>query len=347
MTNFKHLTDARPARIALVGAGRIAQSHLEAIAVASGLTLAAVVEPRAAAGQAVAEQKRVPWFERYDDPRLLELVDAVLVCAPPNVHHAIAKWFLEHDKHVLCEKPLTITSVEADQLVGLAKSRGLELMMASKFRYVDDLMKAKALIEAGILGKIVLFENTFCGKVVMKDRWNAQRESSGGGVLIDNGTHSIDIARYLLGPIESVQAQAGVSAQGLEVEDTVRMQFRTRAGVIGSVDLSWSIAKDTDAYVSVYGSDGTIVIGWQGSRYRQDGNPKWVAFGTGYEKTTALRRQLENFVGVMRGTELPLITPDDAVASVRAIETAYASMRHDHWVPVAASIAPPAGKAGA
>lgn len=324
-------TNARPIRFGLVGVGRIGMSHLESLALVGDATLTAVVEPRTAVGEAVAEQRKVRWFSDYTNPELLESVDAVIICTPPNLHYPVAKHFLEHGIHVLCEKPLTIRSADAQDLVRIASAGGLLLMMASKFRYVDDVIKAKAIIESGILGKIVLFENGFCGKVMMKDRWNASREIGGGGVLIDNGTHSVDIARYLLGPIAEVQAQNGISAQGLEVEDTARLQFRTKGGVIGMADLSWSINKDTDTYISVFGSEGSLVVGFKGSRYRQDGGTQWVPFGSGYDKTVALRRQIENFVATIRGTELPRITAEDALASVQVIEAAYVSMSHDKW----------------
>jgi predicted dehydrogenase len=328
---------AIPARIALIGAGRIGTSHLEALGLVEEATLTAVVDPRRGAAEAVAEQKRVRWFEDYKNPELLELVDAVIICTPPNLHFDIAKHFLANDKHVLCEKPLTISSAHAEELVRVANERELVLMMASKFRYVDDIIKAKAILEAGILGKVILYENTFCGKAMMKDRWNASREIGGGGVLIDNGTHSVDVARYLFGPIQELQAQAGIHAQSLEVEDTARIQFRTRAGVIGMIDLSWSINKEGDHYISVFGSEGTLLIGYKGASYKQDGNSRWVHFGAGYDKIGALKKQLENFVGTLSGTERPLITPEDALASVRAIETAYISTRQNNWVTVGAS----------
>lgn len=331
---MKHIVEPRPIRFALVGAGRIGSSHLDALAGVADAQLTAIVETRKTAGEAFAEQRKARWFADYKDPALREMIDAVIVCTPPNTHHDIVKHFLTHGVHVLCEKPLTLKSNEASELAELAKKQGLLLMMASKFRYVDDLIKAKSIIEAGLLGRVVLFENTFCGKVMMKDRWNAQKEVAGGGVLIDNGTHSVDIARYLLGPIQEVQAQHGIPAQGLEVEDTVRVQFRTRSGVIGSIDLSWSINKDQETYVSVFGSEGTLYVGWKGSRYRQDGNQSWVPFGSGYDKTGSLRKQIENFVATLRDTEVARITPEDALASVQVIETAYASARRDNWVAV-------------
>ncbi len=321
-------------RFGLIGCGRIAQSHLEAVAASDAARLTAIVEPRAEAGSAAAEEYRCRLFEDSRDPEITDLVDAVIICTPPNLHHEIARHFLEDGVHVFCEKPLTLRSEEAEELVALAQERRLKLMMASKFRYVDDVIKAKAIVESGILGDIILYENTFCSKVLMHERWNSRKEIAGGGVLIDNGSHSVDIARYLLGPIRDVQAQNGIAAQGLEVEDTVRLQFRTEAGVMGMVDLSWTINKESDFYVSVFGSEGTLLVGWNGSRYRQDGNSKWVSFGGGYNKLDAFKRQLANFIGCIRGEEAPLINPDAALASVRVIEAAYASAARSNWVPV-------------
>jgi len=204
--------------------------------------------------------------------------------------------------------------------------------MASKFRYVDDVIKAKALVEAGLLGRLVFYENAFCAYVDMRGRWNSDPAIGGGGVLIDNGTHSLDLARYLLGPLRDVQAQRGRPVQDLAVEDTVRVLFRTDGGVLGLIDLSWSLQKETDSYVSIHGTAGTLHVGWKGSRYRQRGNARWVPFGRGYDKLAAFRRQLENFCDTIEGRDRPWITPEAAVGSVRAVEAAYRSIERDGWV---------------
>jgi predicted dehydrogenase len=170
----------------------------------------------------------------------------------------------------------------------------------------------------------------------MKDRWNCDPKISGGGVLIDNGSHSVDIARYLLGPVVAVQAQPGVQGQGLPVEDTVNLWLRTARGVVGTVDLSWTIHKETPWYVSVFGSAGAVNVGWKGSQYKHDGSPGWVAFGTGYDKVGAFKGQLQNFVDTVRGKSKPLMGLEDALASVRVIEAAYRSVGSGKWESVEA-----------
>lgn len=321
-------------RFGLIGCGRIAQAHVEALEVIEQASLAAIVDVREEVANAEAERHGARVLTDYSDPALLDLVDAVIVCTPPNTHHEIGKHFLENGIHVLCEKPLTIDPTHARELVDVATDHNMLLMMASKFRYVDDVVKAKSIIESGILGKVILFENTFCAKVPMKDRWNANREVAGGGVIIDNGSHSVDIARYLLGPVREVQADTAIRAQDLDVEDTARLTLRTKNGPIGHVDLSWSITKESAEYVSVFGTEGTLLVGWAGSRYRQDGSSQWVEFGSGYDKRAAFKRQLVNFMDTLKGRAEPLIAAEDALASVQVIRAAYRSAAQDSWVPV-------------
>jgi len=168
----------------------------------------------------------------------------------------------------------------------------------------------------------------------MTNRWNSNPKVSGGGVLIDNGAHSVDIMRYFLGPIGDVQVIEGKRVQGLSVEDTVRVFVRSKGGVMGNVDLSWSINKELDSFINIYGSNGTISVGWKESKYRQSSSRDWVVFGKGYNKVQAFRSQLENFARTIRGEDRLLITAEDALASVQVIEAAYASLKQHNWMPV-------------
>lgn len=324
-----------PIRFGLIGCGRISQTHLQAIEVLKDYCqLKAVVDVREEAAASVANQYGCKAYTDYR--RLLDgdQIDAVIISTPPNTHAEIASYFLENKKPVLCEKPLATTIADAKMMVDKAADNDVLLMMASKYRYVADTIKAKGIVESGILGEIILFENVFCGKVDMRDRWNASREVGGGGVIVDNGCHSVDIARFLLGPIEKVQAAEGKRVQKLPVEDTARIHFRTRSDAMGMVDLSWSIQKERDAYIELFGTEGVLSIGWQSSKYRQSEKVHWVTFGKGYNKVEAFSGQIRNFVQSIRGKEMPLITAEDALESVKVIDAAYRSVAMNTWVDV-------------
>jgi predicted dehydrogenase len=253
------------------------------------------------------------------------------VLTPPDSHEAIATSLLQDGMHVLCEKPLAPAVAAAERMVQAAERHGRALMMGSKFRFTDDMKRARELLDRGTIGEVLLFENVFCSRVDMSRRWNGIRAIAGGGVLIDNGCHSVDIARYLLGAIARVQAQFAKPVQRLEVEDTARLLFESRSGAMGSIDLSWSLHKEVPSYVRLYGSKGTMEIGWRVSRAKLEGQPDWTPFGNGYDKVSAFAAQLRNFAGVIAGTEPAVITPEDALASVQVIEEAYRSAAEQKW----------------
>lgn len=321
-------------RFGLVGAGGIAQAYAQAFRETEAAHLVAVADLRTEAAEAVALSLDANSYSTYEQMVETENLDAVVVCTPPSTHPDICVGLAERGLHVLCEKPIAIDVKNARRMYQAAADNDVKLTMATKFRYTADVIRAKSIVSSGILGEIILFENSFTSHVDMSQRWNSDPAISGGGVLIDNGTHSVDIMRYILGPVAEVQVVEGRRVQKLEVEDTVRMFVRTEDGVMGSIDLSWSMNKEQPYYLSIYGSQGTVVVGWKESKYRRSDDTDWISFGDGYDKCQAFRGQIENFSRAIRGEDKLLVTPDDALASVEVIETAYDSLYNSVWQPV-------------
>ncbi len=329
-------TRSIPMPLVLIGCGLIARAYLQALARVPAWQLLAVVDPDTAARTALATAHAVPAFASLDQLWQAGVrPTAALVLTPPDTHESLSCWLLQHGVHVLCEKPLAPTVAAAERMLAHARAADRRLMMGSKFRYTADVLAAHRLLDAGFCGDVVLYENVFCSHVDMTQRWNAIAARSGGGVLVDNGCHSVDLARYLLGPIARVQAQFGKRAQAIAVEDTARLLFTSASGALGSIDLSWSMHKETPAYVRIHGTRGTIEIGWQQSRCKATGSTEWQVFGNGYDKIAAFTAQLANFAGAVADREVPVIDAADALASVVVVDTAYRSEREERWLPVA------------
>ena len=324
----------KPVRFGLIGAGAIAQAYAQAFTQSDRATLAAVVDCRTAAAQAMAEAAGCAAFESVAQMLDEMELDAAIVCTPPATHRDICLELMQRGVHVLCEKPLSIDSASAREMIGAAEVHNIVFTMASKFRYVADVAQAKSLIASGVIGEVVLFENVFTGRVDMTQRWNSDPLIAGGGVLIDNGTHSVDVTRFCLGELAEIQAMEGHRIQELPVEDTAKMFVRSRSGVLASIDLSWSVSKELPYFIAVYGSAGTLLVGWRESKYRRAGDQEWTVFGKGYDKFDAFRRQIENFAGAVRGEEPLVVTPEDALASVQVIEAAYRSLSRGAWEPI-------------
>ena len=321
-------------RYGIVGAGGIAQAYAQAFAQCSEADLVGVADTRLDAAQKLAETNNSAAFSSHEEMISATEPEAVVVCTPPVTHADICTDLMQRGIHVLCEKPLAMNSDQARQMIDAAALADVKFTMASKFRYADDVIAARKIVESGILGDMMLFENVFSGRVDMSNRWNSNPEVSGGGVLIDNGTHSVDIMRYFLGPVVELQVVEGRRVQNLPVEDTVRVFVKTEAGVMGSIDLSWSMQKEQPYYISIYGSQGTVLVGWQESKYKTIGNNEWIVFGQGYNKIQSFQNQIENFTRAIRGEEILRISPQDGLASVEVIEAAYESLQNENWIPV-------------
>lgn len=332
INDVSHCVTASPRlRFALVGTGGIAQTYAQAFKSSECCELVAVADVRDEAAQAFAEPLGAEAFNDYRELSDRVNIDAVIVATPPKSHPEIAMHFMRKGIHVLCEKPLCLTVSEAKAMIETSETRGVTFTMATKFRYCEDVVKAKAIIASGVLGDIVQFENAFTAKVDMSKRWNSDKEIAGGGVLIDNGTHSVDIIRYFLGPITEVLALETSGTQNLAVDENVKLLARTKSGVVASVDLTWGINKELPNFISVYGTNGTLHIGWRESKYKLNSSPDWTIFGTGYDKVQAFRSKIENFRNAIVDGEELLTKPDDALASVEVIEASYKSLTQNLW----------------
>ena len=109
---------------------------------------------------------------------------------------------------------------------------------------------------------------------------------------MDNGTHSVDIIRYFLGPITDVIAVDAGGTQGLSVDENVKLMTRTENGVVATVDLTWGINKELPNFISIYGTAGTLHVGWRESKFKLNSSPDWTVFGKGYDKVQAFRSKL-------------------------------------------------------
>ena len=321
-------------KFALIGTGGIAQTYAQAFQTSDCCKLVAVADVNEDSAKAFAEPFGAKAFSDYKTLAENSEIDAVIISTPPDSHPEIAMFFMRKGVNVLCEKPLCLSVAEARAMIETAEKSEVVFTMATKFRYCEDVVKAKAILASGVLGEVVQFENAFTAKVDMSKRWNSQREISGGGVLMDNGTHSVDIIRYFLGAITDVLALETSGTQNLSVDENVKLLAKTKNGIAASVDLTWGINKELPNFISVYGTNGTLHIGWRESKYKLNSSPDWTIFGKGYDKVQAFRSKLENFRNaILEGEEL-LTKPEDALGSVEVIEAAYKSLNQNLWQKV-------------
>jgi predicted dehydrogenase len=319
-------------RLALIGAGAIAGAYADVVTGVDELAAIAVADPRAEAAVELAQRIGCVAFDRPED--VLQLApDAVVLCTPPVTHPPLAEYFLDQGVAVLCEKPLAVDGDTAAAMVATAERVGVLLGMATKFRFCTDVAVARAMLHEGRIGRLRLAEVSFTADVDMARRWNSDPDVSGGGVVIDNGTHAVDLVRFVAGTISEVLAVEHARPPGSAVEHTAVLHLRA-ADADATVDLSWSIDKSLPDFVRLYGTEGEIRVGWRASAWRERGHD-WRRIGAGYDKLPAMRGALAQFCRAVRAYEPLTVPAADAVAAARVVDACYASMRHGGWVKVA------------
>jgi predicted dehydrogenase len=329
------LTRTREAtRIGIIGLGRAGSIHLAALRSVPGAKLVAVCDDNPEARQ-WAEDAGIAAYESLDAMLADTRLHGVVVCTPPADHAAISLQCVAHGVHVLCEKPLALTTWDVLTMLQAATRAGRKVLVASKFRHVPEIDRARALLTAGELGEPVSFEISFCSPVDMHERWNAQPSLSGGGVIVDNGCHAFDIVSFLFGSIRRVHATRLKALQSLAVEDSATLQVWAGDGVIGRVDLSWSLSPPRDSYLVVHGSRGSIEIGWQGARLKRVGQD-WRTVGGPYDKIGAHLAMLDRFVSSIKNRSEPWISASECLQAVAAVDAAYRSLESGsaEWVAI-------------
>ena len=322
------------ARLGIVGLGRAGSIHFDAAQGLEAAHVAAVCDASPAA-RARAEQVGVAAYATLDALLDEARLDGVVVCTPPADHAATTVRCLERGLHVLCEKPLALTTWDVLRMLQAANRAQRRVMVASKFRHVPEVMRAKALLAEGALGTPVSFEVSFCSPVDMTGRWNADPSHSGGGVIIDNGCHALDIIAFLFGTIDRIQAARWRAVQPLPVEDSATLQVWAGDGVLGRVDVSWSLDTTRDSYLVVQGSQASLEVAWSGARLKHRGG-QWESLGGPYDKLAAHRAMLARFVAVMRGEAVPWISAAECLQVVAGVDAAYRSLDSGlaEWVAI-------------
>lgn len=302
--------------VALVGCGAIAGAHAEALAERDDVRLVLGVDPSPEARERAAREWGCDTSASLDEALGGGRPDAAVVCSPPATHAETGVRLLEDGVHVLCEKPLATGTADARRMADKAALHDRVLDVSAKFRHVQDLREAARRVAAGDIGEPVYYEVTFCASVDMEGRWNLDPDRSGGGVVMDNAPHALDVLSHVIdSPVERVTAGFSQPVVDEAVEDTAEILFRTRQGTQGRIGLSWTyFTKDLD-FLMVQGTEGGIRVGWPGGQIRMHGEEEWTPFGEGYDKTAAFDRQTEHFLAKVRGER-----PADPGPGVRAVE---------------------------
>lgn len=311
-------------RAGVIGLGNISGAHITNYRKLEGVELVAGADVNAEAVQEVAAKYA---FKGYTDWRQMldeQDLDMVSICTPPFLHREMSVEALQRGISVMCEKPIAATTEDAEAIAAAAAGSDAKLMVAYCHRWHPPIKKVKQLIDAGALGRPLLYRCAFAGWVEFATNHRASKAMAGGGALMDNGSHAVDIYQFLLGKVKNVSCRAGTMVQQMETDDVGLLVFEGESGCIGEVLVGYSLPGDHTEF-KIVGEKGVIRLDNYFSgpvRFQPKGSGEWldheVPAGDRFEGEFA------SFVAAVRGEGEIISSAETALHVHRVISAAYA-----------------------
>ncbi len=260
---------------AVIGAGGIADRRtIPGILCDEGSELVAVMDKNAELAKATATKYGVACFT--DDEEMLKTVecDAVYIATPVFCHYEQAMLCAKYKKHVLCEKPVTLKTSEAREVLDTFKAAGLQFSVGYMMKFHNLHEKARELVKAGAVGQVADVRAMFaCWYPDIPGAWRQTKALGGGGAFMDLGVHCAELIEYVLGEkITEVKAFTGTRTFKYEVEDSAVVIFKTESGILGHIDCNFNVDLATNpSRLEIYGTAGHIIC---------DGTLNQVEIGT-------------------------------------------------------------------
>lgn len=329
-------------KFALIGAGVIAPRHARAIVANPQAELAAIVDKDIDRAKKMAEEFGVPHvYGDIDEMLKRDDIQVVNITVPSGLHGQLSIAASQAGKHVLCEKPLDITRDKMTEMINTARKYGVKLGCIYQRRLMPTAVAVKNALLEGKLGKPVLgdvYQKYYRSPDYYKSAgWRGTWAVDGGGALMNQGVHGIDLMMWLMGDVHSVFAYAAPLVREIEVEDTAVAVVKYKNGAYGVMQGTTSVYPNQGARYELHGEKGTIVFDDEAIR-------QWK-FLDGEEEAPAAEKRVssktdptqmtkdghyilvDDMIRAIRENRDPLVSGEEARKAVDVILAIYESAR--------------------
>lgn len=258
-------SSSAPLTFAIVGCGSIAPTHAKALAaLPDDARLTHCCDTDATLAEAFAAQfglKTATFEDLLNNPA----IDVITFCTPSGLHASLGSQALAAGKHVIIEKPMEVTAAACEPLLAAQRASGRKLGIISQHRFDPSSQTIRASLDRGEFGKLVLVEARVpwyrTQEYYDSGNWRGTWALDGGGCLMNQGVHTVDLLLWLAGPVKSVYAQMRTAAhERIEVEDVVVATLTFANGAVGSLMATTALYPGFPAYLGLHGTEGSAVI---------------------------------------------------------------------------------------
>lgn len=326
----------RKFRFGIVGAGAITPLHVKAVQQQPDAELVAICDIQMDRATQFAETYGIPYvYDQYEAMLEHEDLDIVCICTPNALHSDAVIAAAQAGKHIFCEKPLDVSVEKIDAMIDACRKHRVKLATVYQRRMMPEAIAARKWIREGKLGPMVL------GGAYLKyhrdeayykvSGWRADRELNGGGALMTQGVHGIDLLQWMMGDVVSVFAYAAPLFHNIQVEDTAVVALKYKNGAFGVIEGATSVYPDQESRFELHGARGTIVFTDSGIKQwevvdehgNREESPVPDASNEAFDEAHATL--IADLIDAIRNDREPLINGEEARKAIQIINAIYTS----------------------
>lgn len=332
----------RKIKIAVLGLGRISKNHLDSIEQHKEyLELVAVCDSRKEFVEEIANKYHVEGYLHLDDMLEHCNADIVTVCTPSGLHPIQTIQIAKSGRHIITEKPMATRWQDGIDMVRACETAGVRLFVVKQNRLNATLQMLKKAIDEGRFGRIYMANinvfwtrpQDYYDQASWRGTWALD-----GGAFMNQASHYVDLAHWLMGPVQSVQGMMATLERKIEAEDTGVLNIRWRNGALGSVSVTMlTYPKNLEGSITILGEKGTVRIGGVAVNEIQewtfsDSLPEDEEIKSANYQTTSVYGfghplYYDNVIKSLQGKEKPLVDGQEGLASLELLIAAYRAAR--------------------
>ena len=333
----------------IIGAGMISGIHANAINSIANARLVGIYSINKDKSDVFAAKYDCAAYTTLDEMLDNREIDIVCICTPSGIHLNPAIKCIEAGKHCLVEKPLEVTLEKCDQIIEAAGKAGIKVGVIFPSRFYEASKQLKKSIDEKLFGDLVLGDAYVkwnrSEAYYQSSAWRGTWALDGGGALMNQGIHSVDLLQWYMGPVESVQSvAANIRHQGIEVEDTVVSTLQFTNGALGTIECSTAVFPGALKRIEIMGTKGTAIleesklIKWEFENMTAEDENINAAVSVGNTAQGGVsnpadisfaghQRQIEDMIHSIETGDKPLIDAAEGRKSVEIVLAIYESAR--------------------
>ncbi len=324
----------------ILGCGMIASTHAAAIRQIPEAQLVGAADVSRENAARFAEKNGIRVYDTFEDMLRAPEIDVVCICTPSRYHAANAIKALEHQKHVVLEKPMALNTAEADLVVEAACRNQCLLTVISQLRFSEDVLRIRKLMEENAFGNISFISLRMqywrSPEYFSASSWRGRKDFEGGGALMNQGIHGIDLLQYIAGQPRVLKGKITTRSHAVEVEDTAAALLAFENGALGTVEASTCTYPGFPRQLEIHGDKGYVVLRENKIRKlltetesidcsreaEQNVNTYSVPE---FSDCTMHARQIANLIHAVQGREALVMDAAEGKKSIQIIEDIYRS----------------------